>query len=415
MLNSNLNIGNYTIISIYPEEEAFFEEFLTKQQIHWAAEHKESNIVVLSKALTGYIHTPQRKIEILPKYREVSIQHILRLYNYVYSYKGVQDDELLDISESNRADNLIETFLTRLEANISIGLLQEYRLKAEQQSYLKGRVDFVRTYSNMIRQKKHPVVTDIHRLSLNIDINQLIVGALLVISKTKQHGGRAQDLLGYFDEVEPIQENAGVFLEEIHFNSKNSRYQKIASEAAMIIDALYYDDKKGAAGGESFLMNFDRLFEDFIAKILVEETPKREFITLSKPLTLGTMDFNGLLVDSNFYQPDLLYRFQLESPETDYKPSAFAVLDVKNKAHGTYKNADLYQIALYTKMLHAKKSILIYPSFSRKRADKLHFDNKAMDVPTVHAVYIEITSDTAQGFKEAIKEFKAQVFEVLEH
>ena len=54
------------IITVQPEEMAFFEEFTKKYAISWTREEKLNNILPLSKSYVGYITTPTRVISLNP-------------------------------------------------------------------------------------------------------------------------------------------------------------------------------------------------------------------------------------------------------------------------------------------------------------------------------------------------------------
>lgn len=410
-----INTEGQNLISVFPDEIEFFTNFLKKKGITWIQEQRDASVVALSKSLTGYIKTPRRKINIEPKYKEIQIEHILRLYNYVYSYRDVQDDELLDINKSNQSQNIVNSFLRKLQENISIGILQDYFPTEQNTKFLKGNVNYVTTYKNIMKLRKDPVKTEVYTLSPNVDINRLIVGALQIISHLGKNSSEAIELLGYFNNVIPITENASEFLQSINFNSKNIRYKKIASDGAMIIDSLYYDGLKGNVGGESFLINFDDLFEKFIIKILLEETTERNFSIWKDPQLFGKEYFNGLVSSNKYYKPDIIYKFNPQDEERDYKPSAEAVLDIKNKANGVFKNADIYQIMLYNQLLYANKSILIYPSFSYRPSTILTIENDQLPVPEIHAVFIDIASPDAETFKAAIRNLIEVVYEILEN
>lgn len=408
------NSNGQNLIYVYPEEEEFFIKFLEDKGIFWSDEQKEASVISLSKSLTGYIKTPLRKINIDPKYKEINISHILRLYNYVYSYDGIQDDALLDISDSTKSENIVGSFLRKLRENISIGILQDYFPMEQRTNFLKGNVNYITTYQNILKQKKQPVQTRVYNLTPNVNINHLIVGALKKISKSGENSSEAFELLGYFDDVLAITENASEFLNNINFNSKNSRYKKVASDAAMIIDSLYYDSLKGEAGGESFLINFDMLFEKFIKKILFEETKTKDFSDWKQTKLLGTEYLNGSVLSKSFYQPDILYKFNPEDENADFHPSAEAVLDVKNKANGVFNNSDIYQIIMYNQLLYSKKSILVYPSFFWKQSTILLIENNRIPVPEIHSIFINITGPNAETFKLAINNLLENLYEILD-
>ena len=408
------NSDGQHLIHVLPDEIKFFEGFLKKKGIIWKEEHKEASVISLSKSLTGYIKTPKRIINIEPKYKEISLSHILRLYNFVFSYNDVQDDELLDINDSSQSQQIVKSFLRKLRENISIGILQEYHPTNEHMKFLKGNVNYVKTYMNSIKLKQNPVKTNVYTLSPNIEINRLIVWALQLISNSGNNRFEAIELLDYFRYVEPVTENASDYLSRIHFNSKNIRYKQVASEAALIIDSLYYDELRGNAGGESFLINFDTLFEKFVQKILTELSEEREFSIWKETKVFGVEYLNGYPLSKNEYKPDILYKFNPEDEERNYQPSAVAVIDVKNKAHNVFKNADIYQILVYNQLLYAKKSVLIYPSFFHKKPTVFTIDNDRIPVPEVYSVFIDIAAPNAESFKASIKNLIEDLYEVLE-
>src|SRR5699024_7122983 len=161
-----------------------------------------------------------RTINIAPKYKEIKIAHILRLYNYVYSYRDTEDDALLDINKSNQSQNIVKSFLRNLKENIFLGILQDYLSLRQDTRFLKGNIDYITTYKNMLKMKRNAVRTDVYTLSPNLDINRLIVGALHLISQSGKYAMQATDLLSYFNNVDPITENASEYLHTIYFTSK---------------------------------------------------------------------------------------------------------------------------------------------------------------------------------------------------
>lgn len=403
------------LINIDEEEVSFFDTFLKNKGIKWNREERESRVVILSNSLVGYIKTPLKKIILEPKYKEVNISHVLRLYNYVYSYGGSQDDELLDVNPSAQSGNIIKSFLQKLRENIPIGILQDYFVKDQKINFLKGKVDFITTYKNILKHNDYPVSTEMHTLSPNTAINRLIKGALLIVSRsTNDDNLKALDLLDYFISVDPILTNATEFFEEIYFDPKNIRYKKIAMEAAMIIDSLYYDDISGSTGGESFLINFDTLFEQFIQKVLIHETNQRDFSKWTEPNILGKEYLNGFVIKEGKYNPDLMYRLNLEDDRRDYQASAVGVLDVKNKANNIFNNQDLYQIVVYSQMLYSEYSILIYPSFFYRKPTVFSIDNSEMSVQDVNSCFIDIVTPSADAFKQSIVNFIEDIYGILE-
>lgn len=413
-MEGNASFTNQTLISVLPGEQDFFERFLQKKNIRWDKEQKDINVIALNRGLTGYIKTPIRTVHIQPKFKEITLEHVLRLYNYLYVYDGAQDDALLDISASEQSDNIVASFITNLKHQMALGILQEYHKGETNTQFLKGTVNYSKTYKNMLLQKKYPVQTEVFQLSTNTPVNQLIVGALMSIVKSGSFQHEAHELVSYFGEIPYVKENATAVLNTIDFNSKNVRYKRVASDAAMIIDSLYYDSLHGTAGGESFLVNFDALFEQFVQKILIEETAEHDFVLWPSAKKFAAEYDQTILLGERAYKPDLLYKYKVEDANYEYQSSAYAVLDVKNKAYSTFKNADVYQILLYTQLLYSKKGLLIYPSFFQKTPHVLVLENLKLESAEVSAVFLNISAKDALDFKESIRIFIKQVNDVLD-
>lgn len=319
---------------------------------------------------------------------------------------------MLDITDSSR--DIVKSFLGKLQDQLLIGLLQDYSSQEMNVNFLKGKIDYIKSYKNSLLQKKSPINTKLFQLTLDLPINRLIVGALKKTSQSNEYFSQSMELLAYFDDVSPIEENASDYLATVTFTSKDYRYKKVAIEAAMIIDSLFYDATQGSIGGESFLVNFDLLFEKFIAKILLKEVEEHDFSVWKEKKTFAAEYFNGQNINKKLYQPDLLYKFNPENQLEENQATAEAVIDVKNKAYTVFKNADIYQIMLYNQLLYAKKNILVYPSFSPKQSTTLFIDNEKLPVPYIHSVFINIAEKSAEKFKSSIQRFIFDMYECLD-
>ena len=192
------------------------------------------------------------------------------------------------------------------------------------------------------------------------------MSALRKLERVHKYSSEASKLSMYFDGASNSVTKGSELLERITFNSNTSRYRRTLTYAAMIIDQLSYSDTGKTIGTDSFLINFDKLFEDFVIKVLKEMPEKKEFSTWFEKKKFADVIAAYGKYDEREYQPDILFRFNPEDEKQDYKPSAYAILDVKNKAYGLFKNADIYQILTYTRLLHGKKALLLYPAFRKK-------------------------------------------------
>lgn len=412
-MNEIIDIADHHIIKVLNTEEDFFEKFAKRNNIPWKTDDRVNNIFPISKSYVGYIVTPQRKINLLPKYREVKFEHIFRMYLYVYNYKNSDSPNILDVSSTDSEIDVSKLFFDSLQKNIQSGIIQQYSKYSMQTRSLNGTVDFTKTYINHLKGKKMPVQSKSSKLSLDSIYNYLIVTALKKLQHVKPYSSLSTSLLMYFEGVQGNIDNGSKALKSIIFNSNTSRYRQTLMYAAMIIDNLDYDDIGNSVGGESFLVNFDRLFEDFVAKVLKTVPENRNFITWNDSKKYAEIISQGESIDSREYLPDILYKFQAEDEKYDYTASSFAVLDVKNKAYGIFKNADVYQILMYAKLLHSQKALLLYPAFSRRKSEKLVLNNELFDPSEINACFVNIADDVGENFLESIKIFVATVEGIL--
>lgn len=412
-VEKNLKSKNRNIIKIFDEEISFFERFTKKYNILWSNEERRENLISISNSYVGYIVTPIRKINLSPKYDEIGFEHIFRMYLYIYSYQKTDDNSILDITNSNKEIDIANTFLKSVEKNIQQGIYQSYSKRLKDVSAIKGRIRYAKTYQNYLLNKHNYVSSYISGLEINNDINNLIVSALVKLRKIKKYTSRVSSLLMYYQGVSGDIENGSKALAEINFNSNTNRFKQTLTYASMIIDRLDFDNVGNTLGTESFLINFDKLFEDFVAKILTTIPKKKEFLVWSSTRDYGTIHRSNGLIEKREYLPDIVYRYVEEDENMNYFPTAFAVLDVKNKAFSTFKNADVYQILTYARLLSSSKMLLLYPSFDTKVTESMILNPELFSPSIISACFVNIRIENGTKFLEEITRFANEVYSTI--
>jgi 5-methylcytosine-specific restriction enzyme subunit McrC len=401
------------IISVQEGEFSFFEEFTKKNGISWSYEEKINNILPLSKSYVGYINTPNRIISLAPKYHEIGFEHIIRMYLYVYGYRPTDSSAILDISNAETSADVADMFIKNLRRNIQEGIIRTYAKRLTKLGTIKGKVDYTKTYMEARIMKRKYVSTKVSFLSMENEYNNLILSALRKLQHVSKYSSVSSELSMYFNGANANVTDGSAVLEKITFNSNTARYRRTLTYAAMIIDQLSYSDTGSTIGTDSFLINFDRLFEDFVAKVLKEIPEKKEFsIWTNKRKFAEIIGISGKYDDRD-YQPDILYRFKAEDENYDYAPSAYAVLDVKNKAYGPFKNADIYQMLTYIRLLHGEKAILLYPSFQLRKPEQLVLDSNIFSPSVISACFINIADHSGEEFLKSIHWFADSVVKTI--
>ena len=415
-MDNYIEIESQNLIHILEGEEEFFNKFIKKYNIIWKTEDRINSILPISKSYVGYIITPNRKINLRPKYKEIGFEHIFRMYMFVYGYRSTDSPNILDVAETQNDIDVARLFIDNLKKNIKSGILQDYLRRDIENKKLKGKVNYKKTFINKITNKNRAVITSVSKLTVDILPNKLILTALKKLNKISEYRKTSSELLMYFEDVKGTisRGKAGELLKKINFNSNTSRYRQSLLYASMIIDQMDYDELGNSVGGESFLINFDRLFEIFVGKVLTKQAESKLYNIWSESNKYADILSNGICVDSREYLPDILYNYVSEDENYNYQKSAYAVLDVKNKAYGIFKNADVFQILTYARILNCKKTLLLYPSFHRKQPDELILNPELFDPYKITACYINIADNTGERFLYSINSFVKTVENVID-
>jgi 5-methylcytosine-specific restriction enzyme subunit McrC len=172
----------------------------------------------------------------------------------------------------------------------------------------------------------------------------------------------------------------------------------------MILNDLTLSTDGESSSGESLLINFDRVFEDFIKKVLMEYSSlgKFSYWTSSKSFAFC---HQGDEYFERSYLPDLLYDYV----DKNGRQTARAILDMKNKTSLPFHNDDIYQMAFYGQMLSCKKIILCYPGNENRSNTALRFNNEKFFLHKIYGSYMNLAGNSAKEFKDNIASFVYRV------
>ena len=352
-------------------------------------------IVNFPQSYVGYISLPDRKIIIDSKHKGVSFKHILRIYYFLYnSYVSDLDEPIYDIDSEHTYD-IIQSYMHELNMVVKKGLPVEYKTKQDSLRYLKGKIDLVKTSINKKICKKDVFECEFDELSKDIPINQVFYKALQKINDI-QGIGKQSLFERYFQDVSEVHKLPS----NIELNTNTNYCKKALTLAYMILNDMSIYDSGNQSYGQSLLINFDKVFEEFVKRILTVYSGDYNFTYWDEEQQYALFKYEN----KEFYKsyiPDMLYGYQ----DKIYPNTAYCILDMKNKTSRPFDNADVFQMFFYANQLNSKKIILCYPSNCEKENAVLAFNNDTFNIKKIYASYINITGDTAKDFKENICSF----------
>jgi len=191
--------------------------------------------------------------------------------------------------------------------------------------------------------------------------------------------------------------------------NKNTAYcGKAVSLAYMILNDLTLSKEGDASSGESLLINFDRVFEDFIKKILMDYSNLGRFSYWTSSKNFAFCNTGNEVIE-RAYLPDLLFDYS----EKNGRQTARAILDMKNKVSLPFHNNDVYQMAFYGQMLSCRKIILCYPSNERRNNVALRFNDEKFFLHRIYGTYMNLSGNSAKEFKDNILNFVYKIESLL--
>ncbi|MCI8660935.1 MAG: hypothetical protein HFG54_11960 [Lachnospiraceae bacterium] len=363
----------------------------------------QQNIVKFPQAYVGYINFPMRRIVIDPKHEGIDLRHILRVYYFLYATEiSDLDDPIYDVDRGSAYD-LVELFISELDKVAKKGLPVEYKESRENLQYLRGNINAVQTLLNKRLGRREPFDCSFDELSKDIPINQILYKAYNKAVRIMDTG-KAALLKRDFAGVSEIYD-----IPDVKLNINTMYCKKAIALAHMILNDLSVSDYGSQTYGQNVLINFDKIFEYFVKKILISYSGDHNFSYWDEEKRYAVCmdsDNNEYLKS---YIPDMLYLCK----EQGNLVRAFCILDMKNKTSKPFTNADVYQMFFYANQLQSRKVILCYPSCEDRNNARLRFDNESFSLKKIDGIYINLAGDTSAEFKENINRFINKVMAVL--
>ena len=394
MSTNAIHIPQGGSLRLLPGETKYLSEVFKNHGIGLESIDFGQDIVTFPQAYVGYVSLPNRNIIIDSKHEGIQLSHIIRIYYFLYASDTTDlDDPIYDIDSGSSFD-VVENYIKELDKVIKKGLPVEYRDTRENLMFLRGNIDVVNTLMNRALGKREIFDCSYDELSHDVPINQVLYKAFI---KAKQIADASTIgvIEKHFFDVSEVD-----IVPDVQLTTNTMYCKKALSLAYMILNDLSIADAGNQAYGQNLLINFDRMFEEFVKRVLTVYSGDYGFTYWTDEKSYAFCRIEN----DEFYKsyiPDMLYGYQ----DRVLPISAYAILDMKNKTSKPFSNADVYQMFFYANQLNSKKVILCYPSNKRTANGKLSFDNDTFAIRKLYASYVNIAGDTSKEFKSNIFEF----------
>jgi 5-methylcytosine-specific restriction enzyme subunit McrC len=298
----------------------------------------------------GVIHlADDLELLIRPK---LPIERVLFLISYALEH-GRWQEASASLGEADTIlEAIIQSFAYRLRRTLLRGVLQGYRSEDDSLTTVRGRWrigDQIRARYGIVP----PVEVSFDDFTEDIEPNRLLRAALHRLLRLPVRSDRSRWPLRAIDarlgnvrlvEYDPRR------VPQVTFDRRSEHYRGAVDLARLILSGTSFDLAPGAVAASAFLVDMNKVFEDFVIVALRE--------------ALGVSD--RVLVQGASGKPlflDLAERVSVE-PDISYWAGdrCLFVGDVKYKRIMPvgFPNADLYQLTAYTIATDLDGGILIY-------------------------------------------------------
>lgn len=299
---------------------------------------------ITAQNMVGTLVVDDLRVLIRPKIRPENLFLLLEV--------GLPPDawrqEAFDYGESaDLLPSVVAFFARTLETTLARGVLRSYRPKEDRLVALRGRIDMTAQF----RQAgiRLPVACRYDEYTPDIAENRYLKAATrLALRAPRVAPGDRRRLLQQVVALEDVIDDRvdPDDLDRMPLTRLNAHYEPALRLARLLLENLTLTDRHGDRSASSFLVDMNRLFEDFVTQRLRRELRGRLDVLSQFPSHLDNRRQVPI-------RPDLVFRQQGKE---------VYVTDIKYKLTGDARarTSDYYQLLAYTSALDLPEGVLIY-------------------------------------------------------
>lgn len=321
----------------------------------------------------GTIQVDDLSVLIRPK---LDIKRVLFLVAYALDGARFQDLEFEYGKERDLFESIIPGFIAQVRRAFRPGLLQGYRMEESALPTVRGRIRF----DDQIRDRfgvMPPVEVRYDEFTDDIELNRLIkaaigrIGRVVVRSDDSRRALRSFD--GIFVRVASIEYGRNA-IPDPTFNRLNEHYKAAIRLAQLILRSTSFDVRQGEVSSLAFLIDMNRVFEDFVVFALRDELglDERQFPQNGRGKRLKLDELGRIPL-----KPDISWW-------ADRRCLFVGDVKYKRTRNEGVPNADLYQLLAYTTATGLPGGLLVYAAGEDKPVNHtVRHAGKALEIVTL--------------------------------
>lgn len=298
----------------------------------------------------GALEVGGLSVSIRPK---LDIGRVLFLASYALGAFELREAERFSFPDADTlVEGLARVFAASARHAFSRGLVHGYRTEEEALHTVRGRIRFA---DQLRRRFGIPTPVEVRYDDFTEDVlpNRLVRGAAERLGRMRIRSPSSRADLAWIDgtlENVSLVEYPRHAVPDVVFNRLNEHYREVVALARLILRYATIETGRGAVRAPGFLMDMNRVFQEFVTRAL------RESLGLSDHAFRSDREVLGVTLDE-------ARRVQLR-PDLSWwdGPTCRFVGDAKYKRlqDGHVPNADLYQLLAYATALDLPGGLLVY-------------------------------------------------------
>jgi len=295
-----------------------------------------------------------RRLESRPK---VPIGSLFYMMAVAYELPDEMRDE---ISSYESLDEMLEFFATYfvglVEDRIDDGLYRSYQDREDNLPFLRGKVLFA---EDIIRNSvlRHRTYCQFTEYTWDIPENQAIRQVTNHLAGWGFGSSLSKRLRELDSQLSPISttELSPDDLRGFQYNRFNDTYEPLHRLGALFLEGRSLAESAGEVDAQTFWINMNDLFEDFVTKLLIDRLPRKYSVEDQHQIKLDIDGAVSLIPDVRVQER----RFTILMADCKYKRTA----------NSNYKNPDLYQVLAYCVASGCSQGLLMYPKHESDVSD----------------------------------------------
>jgi len=331
----------------------------------------------------------------LESYTKVPVRNLFYMLAVAFNLPSPFRDELAKYAQLDEILEFVVSFFADLvERRLDQGLYRSYVEQEDNLTMVRGRILFAedvrRNY--VLRHRTYSRYTE---FSWDIPENQIIRQVTYLLGGWELRWNlrrRLHRLDGALAEIKPVNLPASI-ISRFQYNRLNEDYRQLHQFCRLFLEGASLWEESGPFDFQTFLIDMNKLFERFVAQILLERALDDMVIDDQVPVYLG-------------YKQKVLMRPDIVVREGE---TVVVVADCKYKRlePDEFKNHDIYQMLAYCTATRVQRGLLIYPLHAAVIQDEVKIRNTQT---AVRRVVIDLSKEEISELNQECDAFADGVF-----